>query len=152
VAPAISSAEKPLPAAVAEGGAESGSGAARVREPGTRQLRAPRTANALPPITEGRSGPLPAQRPTPTRRTPLPALMMNILEAEGGAEAAPRLASPSWVTTGEGIRPGCLMKILEAERWLKGTNFHEIVFLQRQGGRIAGVPHPRARKVERRDA
>jgi hypothetical protein len=56
------------------------------------------------------------------------------------------------VTTGEGMRPGCLMKILEAERWLKGINFHEVVSLQRQGGRIAGVPHPGARKVERRDA
>jgi hypothetical protein len=29
------------------------------------------------------------------------------------------------VTTGEGMRPGCMMKILEAERWLKGTNFRE---------------------------
>jgi hypothetical protein len=48
-APAISSAEKPLPAAVAEGGARSGSGAARAIEPGTRQLLAPRTTNALPP-------------------------------------------------------------------------------------------------------
>jgi hypothetical protein len=45
------------------------------------------------------------------------------------------------VTTGEGMRPGCMMKILEAERWLKGTNFHEVAFLQRQVGRIAGVPH-----------
>jgi hypothetical protein len=34
---------------VAEGGAGSGSEATRVREPGTRQLPAPRTANALPP-------------------------------------------------------------------------------------------------------
>jgi hypothetical protein len=48
-APAILSAEKPLPAAVAEGGAGSGSRATRVGEPGTRQLPAPRTANALPP-------------------------------------------------------------------------------------------------------
>jgi hypothetical protein len=56
------------------------------------------------------------------------------------------------VTTGEGMQPGCLMKILEAERWLKGTNFHEVVFLQRQGERIAGVPHPGARKVERHGA
>jgi hypothetical protein len=56
------------------------------------------------------------------------------------------------VTTGEGMRSGCVMKILEAERWLKGTNFREIAFLQRQGGRIAGVPHPGARKVEGRDA
>jgi hypothetical protein len=56
------------------------------------------------------------------------------------------------VTIDEGVQPGCLMKILEAERWLKGTNFYEIAFLQRQGGRIAGVPHPGARKMERRDA
>jgi hypothetical protein len=48
-APAISSAEEPLPAAVTGGGAGSGSEATRVREPGTRQLPAPRTANALPP-------------------------------------------------------------------------------------------------------
>jgi hypothetical protein len=32
------------------------------------------------------------------------------------------------VTTGEGMQPGCLMKILEAERWLKGTNFREVAF------------------------
>jgi hypothetical protein len=50
------------------------------------------------------------------------------------------------------MQPGCLMKILQAERWLKGTNFHEVAFLQRQGGRIVGVPHPGARKVERPDA
>jgi hypothetical protein len=46
---AISSAEEPLPAAVAEGGTGSGSEATRVGEPGTRQLPVPRTANALPP-------------------------------------------------------------------------------------------------------
>jgi hypothetical protein len=51
-----------------------------------------------------------------------------------------------------GVQPGYMMKILEAERWLKGTNFHEVAFLQRQGGRIASVPHPGARKVERHDA
>jgi hypothetical protein len=56
------------------------------------------------------------------------------------------------VTTGEGMLLGCLMKILEAERWLKGTNFREVVFLQRQGRRTTSVPHPGARKVERRDA
>jgi hypothetical protein len=56
------------------------------------------------------------------------------------------------MTTDEGMQLGCLMKILEAERWLKGTNFHEVAFLQWQGGRIAGVPHPGARKVERHDA
>jgi hypothetical protein len=56
------------------------------------------------------------------------------------------------VTDGGGVQPGCMMKILEAKRWLKGTNFHEVVFLQRQGGRIADVPYPGARKVERHDA
>jgi hypothetical protein len=88
-----------------------------------------------------------------------PARMMKILEAEGGTKISPTCFSPprgwwspSWVTAGKGMRPGCLMKILEAERWLKGTNFREVAFLQRQGGRIASVPHPGARKVERRDA
>jgi hypothetical protein len=50
------------------------------------------------------------------------------------------------------MRPSCMMKILEAERWLKGANFREVALLQRQGGRIVGVPHPRARKVEKCDA
>jgi hypothetical protein len=49
VAPTISSAEKPLPAAAAEGGTGSSAKAARTGEPDTRQLPAPRTANALPP-------------------------------------------------------------------------------------------------------
>jgi hypothetical protein len=48
-APTISSAEKPLPAASAGGGTRSGTEAARAREPDTRQLPAPRMANALPP-------------------------------------------------------------------------------------------------------
>jgi hypothetical protein len=45
------------------------------------------------------------------------------------------------VITGEGKQPGCQTKILEAERWLKGTNFREVAFSQRrQGGRTAGAP------------
>jgi hypothetical protein len=57
------------------------------------------------------------------------------------------------VTTGEGMQPGCLMKILEAERWLKGTNFRKVVFLQRRRDESnASAPHPGARKVEGRDA
>jgi hypothetical protein len=59
------------------------------------------------------------------------------------------------VTTGGGVQPGCMMKILEAERWLKGTNSYNsygVAFLQRQGGRTADIPHPGARKVERHDA
>jgi hypothetical protein len=47
------------------------------------------------------------------------------------------------VTTGEGMQPGCLMKILEAERWVKGTNFREVAFLQRrQDESNASAPHP----------
>jgi hypothetical protein len=81
---------------------------------------------------------------------PSPALMMNILEAEGGTEAAARLGLPTQglvVTVLGDHRRGDatgLMKILEVERWLKGTNFHEVAFLQRQGGRTASVPHPGA--------
>jgi hypothetical protein len=57
------------------------------------------------------------------------------------------------VTTGEGMQPGCLMKILEAERWLKGTNFREVAFLQRQQDKSnASAPHPGARNMEGRDA
>jgi hypothetical protein len=57
------------------------------------------------------------------------------------------------VTIGEGMQPGYLMKILEAERWLKGTNFREVVFLQRQQDENdAGAPHPGPRKVGGRDA
>jgi hypothetical protein len=57
------------------------------------------------------------------------------------------------VTTGEGMQSGYLMKILEVERWLKGTNFREVAFLQRQQDESdASVPHPGARKVKRRDA
>jgi hypothetical protein len=52
------------------------------------------------------------------------------------------------------MQPGCLMKILEAERWLKGTNFCEVAFLQRQqqDKSNAGAPHPGAQKVEGRNA
>jgi hypothetical protein len=60
---------------------------------------------------------------------------------------------PSWVTIGEGMQPGCPIEILEAERWLKGTNFREVALLQQQqDGSNAGAPHPRARKVEGRNA
>jgi hypothetical protein len=41
------------------------------------------------------------------------------------------------------MQPGCLMKILEAGRWLKGTNFREVAFLQRQQDKSnADAPHP----------
>jgi hypothetical protein len=51
------------------------------------------------------------------------------------------------------MQPGCLIKILEAERLLKGTNFREVALFQRQqDGSNAGAPHPGARKVEGREA
>jgi hypothetical protein len=57
------------------------------------------------------------------------------------------------MTIGEEMQPGCMMKILEAERWLKGANPREVVLLQQQQDKgNAGAPHPGARKVEGRDA
>jgi hypothetical protein len=49
VAPTISSAEKPFPAASVGGGTGRSAEAAQTGEPDTRQLPTPRTANALPP-------------------------------------------------------------------------------------------------------
>jgi hypothetical protein len=57
------------------------------------------------------------------------------------------------VTIGEGMQPGYLMKILEAEKWLKGANLREVALLQQQQDEgNASAPHPGARKVEGRDA
>jgi hypothetical protein len=57
------------------------------------------------------------------------------------------------VTISEGMQPDRLMKILEAKRWLKGTNFREVTLLQQhQDESNAGAPHPGARKVEGRNA
>jgi hypothetical protein len=51
------------------------------------------------------------------------------------------------------MQPGCLMKILEAERWLKGANLRKVALLQRQQDESnAGAPHPGARKEEGCDA
>ena len=69
--------------------------------------------------------------------------------------APPRRRSPEMVTSGLMVgesEPGCMMKILEAERWLRGTNSHGVAFLQRGGGKTAGTPHPGAWKMERHDA
>jgi hypothetical protein len=45
------------------------------------------------------------------------------------------------------------MKILEAERWLKGANLHEVALLQQQQDESnVGAPHPGARKEEERNA
>jgi hypothetical protein len=57
------------------------------------------------------------------------------------------------MTIGEGMQPGCMMKILEAERWLKGANPREVALLQQQQDEgNAGAPHPGAWKVEGRDS
>jgi hypothetical protein len=53
------------------------------------------------------------------------------------------------VTAGGGLQPGCMMKILEVERWLKGANPREVALLQQQQEEgNAGAPHLEARKVE----
>jgi hypothetical protein len=45
-----------------------------------------------------------------------------------------------------------MMKILEAERWLKSANPHEVALLQQQQEEgNTGAPHVGARKVEGRD-
>jgi hypothetical protein len=89
VAPTILSVEKPLPAASVGGGTGSSAEAAQAGEPDTRQLPAPRTVNALSPqsLREG-VGRCPRGDGPRLNALPSPALMMNILEAEGGAEAA----------------------------------------------------------------
>jgi hypothetical protein len=57
------------------------------------------------------------------------------------------------VTISEGMQPGCLMKIFEAEQWLKGANLHEVALLQQQQDKNnAGAPHPGDRKVEGHNA
>jgi hypothetical protein len=75
------------------------------------------------------------------------------LKLRAGQRPQPGLLLPTKLTIGEGMQPGCLMKILEVERWLKCTDFHEVVFLQRQQDESnTGAPHPGARKVEGCDA
>jgi hypothetical protein len=57
------------------------------------------------------------------------------------------------VTTGGGLWPGCMMKILEAERWLKSANPREVALLQQQQEEgNTDAPHLGARKVEGRNA
>jgi hypothetical protein len=77
------------------GGTESSTRAAQAKEPDTRQLTAPRTANALLPRTlrEG-AGRCPREGGTQLGAPSSPAQMMNILEAEGKGEATARLALP----------------------------------------------------------
>jgi hypothetical protein len=36
------------------------------------------------------------------------------------------------MTTGGRLQPDCMMKILEAERWQKSANPHEVTLLQQQ--------------------
>jgi hypothetical protein len=57
------------------------------------------------------------------------------------------------MTNGEGIQPGCMTKILEAERRLESANPHELTLLkQQQEESRTGAPHLGARKVEGSDA
>jgi hypothetical protein len=75
------------------------------------------------------------------------------LKLRAGRRLQPGSLLPTKLTIGEGMQPGCMTKILEAERWLKGTDLHESVLLQRQQEQgDAGAPHPRAQKAEGRKA
>jgi hypothetical protein len=50
------------------------------------------------------------------------------------------------------MQPGCMMRILEAERRLKSTNPHEVALLkQQQKEGNTGAPHLGAQKAKRRD-
>jgi hypothetical protein len=52
-----------------------------------------------------------------------------------------------WDATG--LQPGCMMKILEAERRLKSANPHEVALLKRQQEEgDTGAPHLGTRKAE----
>jgi hypothetical protein len=56
------------------------------------------------------------------------------------------------MTIGEGLQPGCMMKIFEVERRLESANPHEAALLQQQQEEgNTGAPHLGARKVEGRD-
>jgi hypothetical protein len=56
------------------------------------------------------------------------------------------------MTIGEGLQSGCMMKILEAERWLKSANPHGVALLeQQQKEGNTGAPHLGAQKVEGQD-
>jgi hypothetical protein len=51
------------------------------------------------------------------------------------------------------MQPGCVMKILEAERCLKSANPLGVALLQQQQDEgNTGAPHPGAQKVEGRNA
>jgi hypothetical protein len=92
---------QPRSAPAVGGGTESSARAAQTEEPDTRQLPAPRTANAPLPrsLREGAGRRSCGGRPRPASPSS-PARMMKILQAEGGAEAAARLASPHHRTGG----------------------------------------------------
>jgi hypothetical protein len=86
---------QPRSALAVGGGTGSSTRAAQAGEPDTRQLTAPRTANALLPRSlRGRSGLLPRGGGTQLGAPSSPARMMNILEVEGRGEATARLALP----------------------------------------------------------
>jgi hypothetical protein len=76
------------------GGTGSSARAARAGEPDARQLPAPLAANALLPRSLGEGAGRCLRRGRPRLGSPsASARMTKILEAEGGAEAAARLAS-----------------------------------------------------------
>jgi hypothetical protein len=86
---------QPRPPPAVGGGTGRSARAAQAGEPDTRQLKAPRAANALLPrsLREG-AGRCPRGDGPRLGAPSSPARMMNILEAEGREEATARLALP----------------------------------------------------------
>jgi hypothetical protein len=65
------------------------------------------------------------------------------LKLRVGRRPQPGSLLPTKLLIGEEMQLGCTTKILEAERWLKGTDLHKIALLQRQQEQDdAGAPHP----------
>jgi hypothetical protein len=95
VAPTISSAEKPLPAASVGGGTGSSAEPAQAGEAGHAAATSATNGERPSPrsLREG-AGRCPRGNRPQLGALSAPARMMKILEAEGGAEAAARLASP----------------------------------------------------------
>jgi hypothetical protein len=118
------------------------------------------TGGRLPPPEAGRGGgpPTRAGGRAPARLAPRPSEDDEHPRCWGRGHSLVCLSpsrswrSPSWVTADGGEQPGCVMKIIEAGRWLKGTNSHGVAFLRRGGRKTAGTPHPGAWKMEGRDA
>jgi hypothetical protein len=85
----------------------------------------------LPQTLGEEKGHRPTRRQPPTRCAPPPQPgCRRSLKLRAGRRLQPDLLLPTKLTIGEGMQPGCTTKILEAERWLKSADLHEVTLLQ----------------------